>query len=97
MEETIKSDLREFITMNYLFSDNSGMVADEDSLIESGVIDSTGILELIEFLEERYGIEVGESETVPDNLGSIDNLARFVVGKRGSTATEASLATADAV
>ena len=81
MEQQVRQELQEFITTSYLFGDVRRQPSDEQSLIESGVVDSTGILELIEFLEERYGIEVAESETVPDNLGSIGNLTRFVTSK----------------
>lgn len=81
MEDRVKTELREYITSSFLFGDSSRLVDDEVSLIEAGIVDSTGILELIEFLEEHYGITVTESETVPDNLGSIANLSRFVAGK----------------
>jgi acyl carrier protein len=81
MEDRVKTELREFITSSFLFGDSSRQVDDDVSLIESGIVDSTGILELIEFLEEHYGINVTETETVPDNLGSIANLTRFVVSK----------------
>jgi acyl carrier protein len=86
MDEQVRTELREFITSSFLFSDNSREFEDDLSLIESGIVDSTGILELIEFVEEKYGIKVLETETVPDNLGSISNLTRFVVAKAGAAA-----------
>lgn len=86
MEAQVREELRDFIVTSYLFGDVSRMPADGDSLIESGVVDSTGILELIEFVESTYGIEVSETETVPDNLGSVANLTRFVVRKGGAPA-----------
>lgn len=86
MEAQVREELRDFIVTSYLFGDDSRLPADGDSLIESGVVDSTGILELIEFLESTYGIEVSETETVPDNLGSVANLTRFVVRKGGMPA-----------
>jgi acyl carrier protein len=67
---------------NFLFGDVARAPRDEDSLVEEGIIDSTGILELIEFLESRFGIEVSEAETVPQNLGSISSLTKFVMGKQ---------------
>ena len=86
MEHQIKSEIRDFVVTSYLFGDTARQPEDSASLIESGIVDSTGILELIEFLEDRYGIEVLETETVPDNLGSIANLTRFVHDKLGARA-----------
>jgi acyl carrier protein len=87
MQTQLKDELKGFISANYLFGDDSRMPADEESLLETGVLDSTGVLELIEFLEEQYGVEVSETETVPENLGSIANLTRFVTAKTaGSSA-----------
>lgn len=81
VESSLRSRVRSFIVDNYLFGDESGVPGDDDSLIESGVIDSTGVLELIEFLEDAFGITVDESETVPQNLGSISGIVRFVQAK----------------
>ena len=78
----IRAELTEFIVTNYLFGDISGTPRDEDALVEEGIIDSTGILELIEFLESHFRIEVSEAETVPQNLGSIFSLTEFVMTKR---------------
>jgi acyl carrier protein len=81
MEQQVKTELREFIVGSYLFGDSSRVPADDVSLINEGIVDSTGILELIEYLESHFGIEVTESETVPENLESVANLTRFVLGK----------------
>ncbi len=78
----IRAELTEFIVANYLFGDVSRAPRDGDSLVEEGIIDSTGILELIEFLESAFGIEVAEAETVPRNLGSIAGLTAFVLSKQ---------------
>jgi acyl carrier protein len=82
MEPEIKSKLTDFIVANYLFGDAKRMPGEDESLIEKGIVDSTGILELIEFLESSFGIEVEDTETLPQNLGSISNLARFISKKR---------------
>jgi acyl carrier protein len=82
VEQEIKTELREFVSTNYLFGDRTRLPADDDSLLENGILDSTGVLELIEFLEAQFGIEVSDTETVPDNLGSIGGLTRFVVVKQ---------------
>lgn len=84
VESTIQSELTEFIVTTYLFGDVERTPLDDDDLIEAGIIDSTSVLELIEFLESHFGIEVTDAETVPENLGSISALTRFVAGKRGA-------------
>jgi acyl carrier protein len=76
--------LVEFIVTNYFFGDTARVPRDDDSLVEEGIIDSTGILELIEFLESHFEVEVSESETVPENLGSISNLTEFIMSKRSA-------------
>jgi len=86
METQIAAQLRDFISSAYLFGDNSRMPADDDSLLETGILDSTGVLELIEFLEDRYGIAVEDTETVPANLGSIAGITRFVLLKSAQAA-----------
>ena len=83
MDSPFSQDVRNFISSEYLFGDDSRMPADTDSLLETGVLDSTGVLELIEFLEEKYQISVEDTETVPENLGSIAGLTRYVSAKTG--------------
>jgi acyl carrier protein len=82
VQTQIRAELTQFIVTNYLFGDITRVPQDHDTLVEEGIIDSTGILELIEFLESRFGIEVAEAETVPENLGSISRLTRYVMSKR---------------
>lgn len=86
MSVQVATQLKEFISSAYLFGDDSRMPADTDSLLETGVLDSTGVLELIEFLEETFQFTVEDSETVPENLGSIDGLTRYVLSKTGQEA-----------
>jgi len=76
----IGKSLREFIKENFLFGADDAF-SDSDSLLEQGIIDSTGVLELIMHLESTYEISVEDSELLPENLDSIDNLKRFVAGK----------------
>ena len=73
----VKAQLTDFVLTNYLFGDATRMPGDDDRLVEEGIIDSTGILELIEFLESQFGITVSEEETVPENLGTIASLTRL--------------------
>lgn len=71
---------------SYLFGDTTRVPADDDSLLATGIIDSTGVLELIEFLEEEFGISVEDSETIPENLDSIAGLSRYISAKRAEGA-----------
>lgn len=82
MESGVRAQVADFVVTNYLFGDTSRLPADDESLVETGVVDSTGILELVEFLEQTFGISVTDEETVPDNLGSIANLTRYVTEKK---------------
>jgi acyl carrier protein len=84
MNQQICAEVTAFVVANYLFGDASRVPGESDSLVEEGIIDSTGILELIEFLESQYDIEVTESETIPANLGSIAALVSFVERKRSA-------------
>lgn len=81
-----RRQLRAYILKNFLFSEDETALSDSGSLIADGVIDSTGVLELIMFLEENFGIPVAEEEMVPDNLDSVDRILAFV--RRKSSAPE---------
>lgn len=80
-----KSALRLFILENYLFTDDESELTDEASFLEQGILDSMGILELIDFLKEQYAVVVEDDEMVPDNLDSIDNLMQYLGGKVSNT------------
>ncbi len=81
----VLGQVRDFIIMNFLFGDDSNVPAHTDSLLESGVVDSTGVLELVDFLETDMGTVVADAETLPANLDSIENLTQFVMRKRRAT------------
>lgn len=72
--------VRQFIVNNFLFGEASGL-RDETSFLEEGIVDSTGMLELIVFLEESFHISVEDEELVPENLDSLQNIARFLERK----------------
>ena len=76
----IKGKVREFIVENFLFGKDDGLV-DDASFLDEGIIDSTGILELVNFLEEEFSISVEDDELVPENLDSINNVVAFL-GKK---------------
>ena len=71
------SKVREFVVDNFLFGEGESL-KDDTSFLEEGIIDSTGVLELIMFLEETCGIKVEDDEVVPENLDSLHNIARFI-------------------
>jgi acyl carrier protein len=76
----VATALRRFVKENFLFGQDL-VLADEDSLLELGIVDSTGVLELVTFIEDRYRITVEDEELVPENLDSIASLVRFITAK----------------
>lgn len=82
----IKNSVRNFIVENFLFGDTSQVIEDATSLIDNGYVDSTGVLELVMFLEQTFGIKVADSEIVPANLDSVGAIAAYIEGKRQSAA-----------
>lgn len=79
--------IRKFMIENFLFEDN-GSLREDTSFLENGIIDSTGILELIDFLEKTYGFKIEDQEIVPENLDSINRTAAFVQRKLDCTAAQ---------
>jgi acyl carrier protein len=77
----IISKIRTFIVENFLFGNEAEMVLNEESFMENRIIDSTGILELIEFIEETYEITVEDNELLPENLDSLNNVSSFILSK----------------
>ncbi len=88
METNDSSKVREYIIENFLFGEGDSL-KDDTSFLEDGIIDSTGILELVMFLEETYGIKIEDDELVPENMDSMLNIAQFLERKlTGSPAAE---------
>ena len=81
MTDSIKTDVRSFIEENFLFHMENVELSDSDSLLEAGVVDSTAVLELVGFLEDKYRIQLEDREIIPQNLDSIKVIASFVKGK----------------
>lgn len=69
--------IREYILENLLFTSDGSKLKDGESLLDRGIIDSTGVLEIVLFLEETFGIKVKDTEMVPENFDSVDNLVAF--------------------
>jgi acyl carrier protein len=81
MLKTQRAKIREFIEYNFLFREDATAIRDGDSLLDAGLIDSTGVLELISFLETEFGLAVSEADITPDNLDSIERIDSFVTSK----------------
>lgn len=82
----VKVEIRNFILENFLFDENEGGLNNNTSFLDEGIIDSTGILELVSFVEETYGIHVEDEELIPENLDSVNNVVSFIAKKLGSAA-----------
>jgi acyl carrier protein len=81
-DDPIKQRLREFVSKNFYLADPSSF-DDRTSFLDRGIIDSTGVLELVSFVEGEYGVQVADEDIVPANFDSVDALAAFVQRKRG--------------
>ena len=76
----MRDKIKAFVVENFLFGKDNGL-EDDTSFLEEGIIDSTGILELVSFLEEDYSISVEDEELVPENLDSINNVVEYLKRK----------------
>lgn len=81
MEQQNEHELRQYVIDNFLFGQGGGGLRNDDSFMERGIVDSTGVLELVAFLEEKFQIKVEDEDLVPANLDSINNLLRFLKRK----------------
>jgi len=79
--QAIEQQLRQFVVNNFLFGQGEDQLSNHDSFLEKGIVDSTGVLELVVFLEKQYRIKIEDEELIPANLDSIDNLLRFIEKK----------------
>lgn len=75
-----EQEIRDYVVESLLFG-QAVELGPEDSFLEKGMIDSTGVIELVAFLEQKYGIQVHDDELLPDNLDSIANIRRYVASK----------------
>jgi acyl carrier protein len=76
-----ETKIRSFIAENFLFREDKASIADDESLLEAGLIDSTGVLELVGFLETEFKIRMEDAEIVPANLDSLKAIVAYVNGK----------------
>lgn len=80
----VNEKIRSFILENILAGSRGATLDDNDSFLEKGILDSTGILELVSFIEDEFKIQVGDEELVPDNFDSVSKLAGYITTKIGS-------------
>lgn len=76
--------VRSYILENYLFTDDESALADDDSFLDGGILDSTGMLEVIYFIEDEFGVKVEDTEMIPENLDSVNRIAAFIGRKKAA-------------
>ena len=82
---SIEENVRNFIVENFIFDENPTPLDNTQSFLESGIIDSTGMLELVSFIEENYSIKMEDEELIPDNLDSVNNVVSYISRKKQLT------------
>lgn len=80
----LNAKIRDYIIENFLFGDAEPLENDTMSLLDNGIIDSTGVMELVAFLEGDFGLSISDEELVPENLDSVANLVDFVTRKQAA-------------
>ena len=85
MAEEVRDKVRDFILENYLFTTDTSALGVDDSLLDNGVVDSSGMMEIIFFIEEKLGVAMRDDEMTPNNLDSVNKIAKFVQGKLGGS------------
>lgn len=76
--------VRNYIIENFLFGDAEPLRGDDISLLDEGIMDSVGVMELVAFLEQDFGLSVADDELVPENLDSVSNLVAFIARKQAA-------------
>lgn len=82
MERQYERDLRQYVIDNFLFGQGGSELKNDDSFMERGIVDSTGVLELVAFLEEKFQVKVEDEDLIPANLDSINNLLLYLEKKQ---------------
>ena len=77
-----KQKVRNFILNNFLIGKTDDALKDDDSFLEGGIIDSTGVLELVSFIEEEFNISIGDEDLIPENLDSVNNVITYIKSKQ---------------
>lgn len=84
----IEKQLRQFVIETFLFGSDDSKLSNHDSFIDRGLIDSMGILNLVSYVENTYGIQVADSELVPENWDSVNSIANFIASKETADAAQ---------
>jgi acyl carrier protein len=85
---SVESQIRKYILEDFLYAQDETCLQDTDSFLEEGIVDSTGILELVMFVEETFGVQVEDEDIVPEHFDSVERLARYVRRKTGVDAQQ---------
>jgi len=80
---SIETQIRHYILENFLYTKDESKLRNNTSFLEDGIVDSTGILELLLFVEETFGVQVEDEEVTPENFDSVERLARYICMKKG--------------
>ena len=80
----IRTEIRQFVVENFLMGDAASMLEDHRSFLDNGTIDSTGVLEVVMFLESNFGFKVEDRELLPGNIDSVDNQVNYVLRKQNA-------------
>lgn len=80
---SIETQIKDYIAKNLLFSSDGFKYSDEASFLEEGIVDSQGVMELVLFAEENFGIQVKDTEIIPDNFDSVNKLSAYIQRKGG--------------
>jgi acyl carrier protein len=83
-EHQLRTDIRSFVLDDLLLGDAVSMLEDSESLLETGTIDSTGVLEVVMFLEQTFQLDIHDRELIPENLDSVNRLVQFVMRKKNA-------------
>jgi len=81
MSNELHRKIQRFILENYLFTDDPAALGPDESLLKQGIVDSTGIMQIIAFMEEELGVLVADHEMIPENLESLNKIVRFAHSK----------------
>jgi acyl carrier protein len=83
MMEEARGKIRKYILENFMFTDDEAALSNDDSFLEKGIVDSTGMLELIAFIGDGFQITLEDDELIPDNLDNVNRVAAFIQRKKG--------------
>jgi len=89
-QQEVLNRVREFVRQNFLYASPDAQLADSDQLLEAGVVDSMGVIEMLEFIQHEFGVTVPDEDVTEANLGSMSAIAAYVVARSGQQRLAAS-------